>query len=89
MPQRKVHNTLNRMLFGRDFNQLNKVLDSAHKVLGTRHRIVFHHPVQAAIVGYSMYGEEGALAALLHSITDEATTRNKYLKHLLEMLSGG
>lgn len=72
MPGRKIHEFVTEMLLGEKFSDVHAAIDGPSSSLGPGHRRVFHDPETAAWIGYEVAGEDGAMAALLHILTDEA-----------------
>lgn len=79
MPNRRLHRYTSQLLFGKSFDSIHQILDAPVKILGRRHRILFHDPVEAALIGYRLGGTEAAEAALLHVIVDRVFSENKKL----------
>ena len=42
MPDHKLHRTLDILLFGRDFPEVHKLMDSLQPILQSNHRIAYH-----------------------------------------------
>lgn len=82
MPERKLHLKLDRLLFGREHNEVHKILDLPSAFLGTEHRRLFHSPIEAAAIGFLIDGFEGMLSALAHVELDN----NELLRKLLEVI---
>jgi hypothetical protein len=84
MPSRRFHTAVDRLFLGRSFPEVHRALDSPSQRLGTRHRALFHDPLSAVLVGRSIAGDEGALSAFLHVITDWSSSS---LRRLLRTLA--
>jgi hypothetical protein len=84
MPERRVHNYTTKLLLGRTFDEVHKALDGPVKFLGRKHRVLYHEPAEAALIGYRIAGCEGALAALLHVAVDEMCSHDKKLNALIK-----
>jgi hypothetical protein len=78
MPSRKVHEQLDRILFGRKHTAVHKLLDLPSVWLGERHRVVLHDELSAMLAGFLVDGSEGAMSALLHVWLDKNS--NRWLK---------
>lgn len=84
MPERRIHNYTTKLLLGKTFDEVHRVLDGPVKFLGRKHRVLYHEPAEAALIGYEIAGFEGALAALLHVTVDELCSREKRLSGLIK-----
>jgi hypothetical protein len=84
VPERGVHNYTSRLLLGKSFDEVHRVLDAPVKFLGSKHRVLYHEPVEAALIGFEIAGFEGALAALMHVTVDELCSRDKRMKNLIK-----
>ncbi|MEM5773296.1 MAG: hypothetical protein QXL86_03715 [Candidatus Aenigmatarchaeota archaeon] len=56
------------------------------KILGKNHRILFHDPISALVIGIACDGLEGAASALLHIATDSYCSKYPIVKKILEYL---
>ena len=86
MPDREVHRYTSKLLLGESYDEVHSVLDGPVKQLGRRHRVLYHDPVEAALIGYKIAGLEGALAALVHVTVDRACSRDKKLESMIKKL---
>ncbi|MEM5869681.1 MAG: hypothetical protein QXR09_00735 [Candidatus Aenigmatarchaeota archaeon] len=71
---------------GKSCEKTNKVIDYPVKFLGRKHRILFHDPLSALIIGIAYDGVEGAVSGLLHIAVDKICSRyhvEKILDYLL------
>ena len=84
MPERRIHRYTSRLLFGKPYDEVHRVLDRPVKYLGRKHRILRHAPGEAALIGYRIAGVEGALAALLHVAVDSLCSRDKRLHSMIK-----
>ena len=89
LPSLRVHNYVNRLLFGKTYYKINKDMDSAFVFFGRRHRILFHDSVWANMIASAHYpGDNKALlAAEYHIRLDEYCSRNPQFKKNLEKLA--
>ncbi len=90
MPERYVHEKISRILLGKKYSEVHKIIDYPVKYLGRKHRILFHDILTASLIGFSIYGYNGALAGILHLITDKyfnTKFRKKLLNFSLEILA--
>jgi len=79
----KEHEIFSKLLTGKKYTQIHKLMDSAVFLFGNKHRIFGHgDPLTIAYV-YFKYGEKGLLAYLSHLILDYSPT----LQNVIKMLS--
>lgn len=84
MPNRSTHDKISRFLVEDPCDQVHYVMDYPSRFLGRGHRILFHDPITAILIGYSLKGERGAVSAISHILTDYTVTELKrYLKNVL------
>jgi hypothetical protein len=86
MPNRRFHRYSSRLIFGKSYDEVHKTLDAPVKYLGRRHRVLYHDPAEAALIGYRIAGLEGAMAALMHVTVDRACSRDKNLLSTIRKL---
>lgn len=72
MPDRKIHEFVTEILLGEKFSDVHSAIDGPSSSSGPSHRRFFHEPETAAWIGHEIAGEDGAIAAILHILTDEA-----------------
>jgi len=89
MPNREIHRYTSKLLLGEPYDEVHSVLDGPVKQLGRRHRVLYHDPAEAALIGYKIAGVEGALAALLHVTVDRVCSKDKKLESLIKQLRQG
>lgn len=77
MPSREVHKLISKLITGYECDKTHAALDWPAKYLAGNHRILFHDPISAFIIGYLNNGPEGAVSALAHIATDYAVTTIK------------
>lgn len=89
MPNRQVHNFVNKILLGESYSKVSKLIDYPIKILpGPKHRVLFHDVISAPIVGTVVSRNiKGTVAALSHITVDACCTKNKALKNFLTFLS--
>jgi hypothetical protein len=88
MPRHRVHEYVDRTILGRAHPKVHKALDAPIKLLGRKHRIVFHSLPEAFAIGTIAESSlEGGFAGILHVITDTQTTKHRHLKNTLEQLT--
>jgi hypothetical protein len=62
------------------------LLDYPAIFLGKNHRVLFHDLASALIIGFLSGGLKGSVSAISHIILDEAYSKNKILKKLIDYL---
>jgi hypothetical protein len=88
MPKHKVHLYVDRTVLGKAHPKVHKALDAPIKLLGKKHRVVFHSLPEAFAIGALAESSfEGGFAGVLHVITDTQTTKHKPLKETLDQLT--
>ena len=91
MPSHRIHKKVNKMLLGKEHEDVNKLLDFPYAFLGPKHRVVLHDKKTPFIV-LALTGDiEKALAAYIHIKTDEifsklSRRRRKCLEKILANL---
>jgi len=75
MPSHYEHKRIDRLLTGREYPEVHKLLDIAHPFLGPHHRQVGHDQEAVAIAFLLSGGDLGALvSAEAHIIVDQQDT---------------
>ena len=88
MPKHNIHNFVNKLLFGRKFEKVDKTLDYSVRFLGPSHRKVFHDYFTGPLVGIIVTKSlSGIAAAFVHINLDKICTNNKGIEKLLKNLS--
>ena len=59
MPSRRVHKKLSRIISGDDCERTHELIDYPYRFLGRKHRILFHDPISASVIGYISDGYKG------------------------------
>ena len=77
MPSREVHKIISKIITGYDCDKTHAAIDWPVKYLGRNHRILFHDPISAFIIGYFCNGPEGAASGIAHIATDYLTSKYK------------
>jgi hypothetical protein len=85
MPSRRVHTKLSEALLGDGCNATHAVIDYPYRFLGRRHRILFHDPLSAMLLGYLADGKKGVVSALMHLVEDKYI-KPRHSDALLELL---
>jgi hypothetical protein len=75
VPSWKVHRLVDKIILGREYPEVHRALDLPYIWLGPRHRILFHDPASAMLLGYAVAGPGGALSALLHITLDRELSK--------------
>ena len=86
MPSCYKHEKFSKLLVGYSCKRTHKLLDYPVRFLGKKHRKLFHDPISALVIGFLSDGLNGSLSALSHIILDEAYSKNKILKKLIDYL---
>jgi len=77
MPSREIHRLISKVITGYECDKTHAALDWPVKYLLSNHRILFHDPISAFIIGYFCNGPEGAVSAIAHIATDYFVTKYK------------
>jgi hypothetical protein len=70
VPSWRLHRLVDKIVLGREYPEVHRALDLPYLWLGPKHRILFHDPITATMMGYAIAGPRGALSALLHITLD-------------------
>lgn len=70
MPNRQTHEALDKLVLGKKYTNVHKILDLPSLWLGERHRLLFHDEATAMLIGFLVDGNGGAVSALLHVLLD-------------------
>jgi len=60
------------------------MIDYPVKFLGRKHRVLFHDPLSAAVIGYFVDDYDGAYSGILHLAVDEICSEYPVIKKILE-----
>jgi len=71
VPNRQTHEALDKLVLGKKYTNVHKILDLPSLWLGERHRLLFHDEVTAMLIGFLVDGNGGAMSALLHVLLDK------------------
>ena len=71
MPDRATHKKFSKLLLGDDCNATHAAIDYPFRFLGRKHRVLFHDPLSAVLIGYFMDDYKGVASAVLHLAADE------------------
>jgi hypothetical protein len=83
MPSGRVHGR-DAKVFGYN-NKVNKFIDLPYKWMKNKHRVFFHTPVEAMMIGWMIDGTKGAMGGLRHIMLDEI--KDKKMKRTLELIA--
>jgi len=86
MPSREIHEIFDEMFIGKKMSKVHKIIDSPSVFLGKRHRIFFHDPLSAMIIGGLVGGRDGIVSAILHLMADNMGDRAVLLATLYKLL---
>lgn len=85
MPNRNVHKKISKIVVDDSCERIHYLIDFPYRFLGKKHRILFHDPVSAVIIGYLAEGNKGVVSALTHIVADYGMSElNKYFKNLFK-----
>lgn len=73
MPSHKVHRAVDRLLLGREYEDVHAWMDEPFRWLGPKHRILRHDPLSIAVRYWN--DPNRALSAFLHIVTDGVSSR--------------
>lgn len=85
LPDLQTHKNISKLLIGEECEITNKIIDYPVRFLGRNHRIFFHDPISAALIGILTGEENGMYSALLHLVIDKYST-NQLAKLVIEYL---
>ncbi len=85
MPSRKFHNLLNKIILGKEYDFINRLIDFPYFLNPKRHREIFGHNIELTpLLFYLVYKDvDVALATILHIIADKYIDKEKEKKLLL------
>jgi len=79
MPSREVHRLISKLITGYDCDRTHATIDLPYRYFPQKykrkHRILFHDPLTAIVIGYLRDGEKGAISGIAHIVTDYLVTR--------------
>lgn len=84
MPSRYIHKQISKILVKKECDRTHKIIDYPVKFLKAKHRILFHDPLSAMIIGFLADGRKGVYAGLLHMATDYCCSEHRILKYAVE-----
>ena len=85
MPSRRFHEW-SADTYGSS-REVNYFIDWPVKFLGKRHRIFFHTPFEAIVIGYLIDGARGAQEGYRHQFFDKAASADPMVKIMFEFIA--
>lgn len=85
MPSRYIHKEISKILTEKGCDRTHKAIDYPVRFLRRKHRIFFHDPISASLIGFLSDGYEGVYAGLSHIALDYCCTKLPALKTLTEV----
>ena len=82
--KREDHAKITEMILGETFDAVHEQMDKPSKLLGNKHRVLFHDRDTIIMQGL-LHGPRAAAAAALHIATDHASLNTKLV--LLYLIS--
>jgi len=73
LPSHKTHRAVDRLLLGREYEDVHAWMDEPFRWLGPKHRILRHDPLSIAVRYWN--DPNRALSAFLHIVTDGVSSR--------------
>lgn len=86
MPTHREHRKVARLLLGKDYPDIDMLLDLPAFMGVKKHRRFFHDPMSAFMIGYVRHGVKGGLAGLIHIMLDNASKDKRTLKLMKALL---
>jgi hypothetical protein len=77
MPDRRTHKLISKLITGYECDKTHSVIDYPVRYLRKDHRILFHDPFSAFLIGYLCNGPEGAVSGIAHVVTDYLVSEAK------------
>ena len=89
MPSHRVHRYVDQVFFGKQYVHLHVLLDAPYKMLGSRHRVLYHDFASAAVIGQKRYPSDpnAKSSAIMHIVTDRLCSSNLGFKAWLGLLA--
>lgn len=78
MPSHKLHRLLDRVVLGREYPWVHKLMDSPALLLGKKHRVLFHDPQTALLIALLSCDPKAGLSCLLHQWLDNLDSRLRH-----------
>jgi len=90
MPSHKVHNFIDRQLFGKSYWRLHRALDTPYIFMGKHHRVLLHDGFTSALLARQLYptGPRAEQAALVHCQLDRLCSNDPHFRKQLEIIAG-
>jgi hypothetical protein len=89
LPGLDVHRLFDQTFFGKSYYKIHREIDLPFKVLGKKHRILFHDPLSAQILAQRCYPNDpnAVVAAYGHIFLDNLCTEDPEFRRFLEQLA--
>lgn len=87
MPKHKKHQYIAKLILGKSYPEVDRIIDFPYRLFGRKHRRFFHNRDEAILLGtIASSDSKGGLAGLLHILTDEKYSKDKNFKKWLDIL---
>jgi len=70
--EHRKHRRLDKLVLGVELPEVHELKDRPYRVLGPRHRILFHDNESNLILGL-LFGPKAALSGVLHDLADRGS----------------
>ena len=89
MPSHKIHNFIDRQLFGKSYWRLHRALDAPYIFMGKRHRVLLHDCFTSTLLARQLYPTDprAEQAALVHCQLDTLCSSDPNFRKQLEILA--
>jgi len=68
MPRHRIHRLIDRAVLGREYPDVHRWMDEPYKILGKRHRVLRHSPLEVILRFYP--DTDRVISGLLHIALD-------------------
>lgn len=82
MPDRNIHKKISELIIGDACEKTHEVIDSAVKEMGRGHRVLYHDPISASLIGLYENGYKGLVSGIMHIVTDKYADNYLYKETL-------
>jgi len=88
MPNGPVHEFVAKAILGKEYSEVNKILDWPSRYEGSAHRKHFHTLPEAALLGaIASLSFAGAVAGMLHVLVDSICSDNREIAQSLNKMA--